>query len=239
MTHFHDTAYEHEAEEGVTAIDDKPAAAEGFDWNQVGQNDENEDEKVTIEYDKLNLAPPDLTSIDDNEMDEVEEEIMMKYGTTVEEADRELEDIRRSMMEIAEEEGEEEGETDEPFDAEKKLRLTQGSQADHHHHHGRKSRKSRHHGSIMINPDQDEPERQSAQEGEEMNEEEELQEEIGAEGTNEEKLIVLGPNHPKMQRFQAALKAHLQKQLYLAECEAKDLVSKLIINSWPFTHVVL
>ena len=41
----------------------------------------------------------------------------------------------------------------------------------------------------------------------------------------EEKMVVLGPSHPKMQRFQDALKKHLEKQIYIAECQERDLVS--------------
>ena len=41
----------------------------------------------------------------------------------------------------------------------------------------------------------------------------------------EDKLMVLGPNHPKMQRFQKVLNEHLQKQLYNVLGEARDLVS--------------
>jgi len=41
----------------------------------------------------------------------------------------------------------------------------------------------------------------------------------------EGRVLVLGPDHPRMQRFQAALKRHLQKQIYLEECQLRDLVS--------------
>ncbi|CAG7836266.1 unnamed protein product [Allacma fusca] len=39
----------------------------------------------------------------------------------------------------------------------------------------------------------------------------------------EDNLIVLGPDHPKMERFQKALKAHLERQLYNADCEIRNM----------------
>jgi hypothetical protein len=44
-------------------------------------------------------------------------------------------------------------------------------------------------------------------------------------GSGEESLLVLGPSHPKMARFQNALKKHLEKQIYMTECDERDLVS--------------
>lgn len=40
-------------------------------------------------------------------------------------------------------------------------------------------------------------------------------------------LMVLGPDHPKMVRFQRALKAHLLRQIYLVETETRDLEQEL------------
>lgn len=40
-------------------------------------------------------------------------------------------------------------------------------------------------------------------------------------------IMVLGPDHPKMVRFQKALKDHLQRQIYLVETETRDLEKEL------------
>lgn len=40
---------------------------------------------------------------------------------------------------------------------------------------------------------------------------------------DEPNVVVLGPEHPKMKRFQKALKEHLKRQVYLADLEIKDI----------------
>ncbi|XP_035712934.1 coiled-coil domain-containing protein 40 [Folsomia candida] len=44
---------------------------------------------------------------------------------------------------------------------------------------------------------------------------------------DEPNVIVLGPDHPKMARFQAALNAHLKKQIYLADMEIRNMENEL------------
>ena len=41
---------------------------------------------------------------------------------------------------------------------------------------------------------------------------------------DEDTVIVLGPDHPRMQRFQKALKEHLNRQIYNMDCEIRDMV---------------
>lgn len=53
--------------------------------------------------------------------------------------------------------------------------------------------------------------------------------EFGAEEEEDKQkmLMVLGPDHPKMQRFQRALKEHLQRQIFIVETETRDLEQEL------------
>lgn len=46
------------------------------------------------------------------------------------------------------------------------------------------------------------------------------------EEPEEAKVVVLGPDHPRMQRFQEALKRHLLRQIFAEKCEARDLVRR-------------
>jgi len=42
-----------------------------------------------------------------------------------------------------------------------------------------------------------------------------------------EKMVVLGPDHPKMQRFQAALKEHLERQIFQVDCQLREQENEL------------
>lgn len=71
--------------------------------------------------------------------------------------------------------------------------------------------------------------RESGPEEEETSGAQETEEnETSQGGSNEEpNVMVLGPDHPKMARFQAALTEHLKKQIYAADLELCNLENDL------------
>jgi hypothetical protein len=78
----------------------------------------------------------------------------------------------------------------------------------------------------------DDGEEEEEEEEDEEADDAEVDEEAGSvrkkeKETAEPSVLVLGPDHPKMIRFQAALRAHLERQNYEADCELRRLEGEL------------
>ncbi len=78
----------------------------------------------------------------------------------------------------------------------------------------------------------DKIEEEQEDEDEEEEEDEQSSKNLASTTISEPNVMVLGPDHPKMARFQAALTAHLKKQIEMSAMELRHLENDLKMKKY-------